>query len=109
MNQCGTLGIPAGTYRCEHCGHARSDILPEKDKLARATEVYDLIIAESARLGGVYSGEHGTGKRKRRDFLRCYGPEAVEQLRRCKAAVDPEFLLNRGNVVTSYVVKAEAV
>jgi glycolate oxidase len=67
--------------------------------LTRATEVYDRIIAESARLGGVYSGEHGTGKRKRRDFLRCYGPEAVEQVRRSKAALDPEFLLNRGDVI----------
>jgi len=79
--------------------HLHFTILPEKEKLVKATEIYDRIIAESARLGGVYSGEHGTGKRKRRDFLRCYGPEAVEQLRRCKAAVDPEFLLNRGNVI----------
>ena len=79
--------------------HLHFTILPEREKLTRATEVYDQIIAESARLGGVYSGEHGTGKRKRRDFLSCYGPEAVEQLRQCKAAVDPEFLLNRGNVV----------
>jgi len=79
--------------------HLHFTILPEQDKLARATEIYDLIIAESARLGGVYSGEHGTGKRKRKDFLRCYGPEAVEQVRKCKAAVDPEFLLNRGNVI----------
>ncbi len=79
--------------------HLHFTILPEKDQLVRATEVYDLIIAESARLGGVYSGEHGTGKRKRRDFLRCYGPDAVRQLGRCKAALDPEFLLNRGNVI----------
>lgn len=79
--------------------HLHFTILPEKKKLARATDVYDRIIAESARLGGVYSGEHGTGKRKRRDFLRCYGPEAVEQVRRSKAAIDPEFLLNRGNVI----------
>jgi len=79
--------------------HLHFTILPEQDKLGRATEIYDLIIAESARLGGVYSGEHGTGKRKRKDFLRCYGPEAVEQVRKCKAAVDPEFLLNRGNVI----------
>ncbi|MDD5677745.1 MAG: FAD-binding oxidoreductase [Kiritimatiellae bacterium] len=79
--------------------HLHFTILPEKEKLVKAVEVYDRIIAESARLGGVYSGEHGTGKRKRRDFLRCYGPEAAEQLRRCKAAVDPEFLLNRGNVI----------
>jgi len=79
--------------------HLHFTILPEKDTLAGATDVYDRIIAESARLGGVYSGEHGTGKRKRRDFLRCYGPEAVEQVRRSKAAIDPEFLLTRGNVV----------
>ncbi len=78
--------------------HLHFTILPDKDKLARATEIYDQIIAESARLGGVYSGEHGTGKRKRRDFLRCYGPEAVAQVWRSKAALDPQFLLNRGNV-----------
>ena len=51
-------------------------------------------------LGGVYSGEHGTGKRKRGDFLACNGPRGVEDIRRTKAALDPEFLLNRGNVVT---------
>jgi D-lactate dehydrogenase (cytochrome) len=79
--------------------HLHFTILPEKEQLAKAVEVYDAIISESARLGGVYSGEHGTGKRKRKDFLRCYGPEAVEDVRRCKAAVDPEFLLNRGNVI----------
>ncbi|MBI3986055.1 MAG: hypothetical protein HY343_04005, partial [Lentisphaerae bacterium] len=80
--------------------HLHFTILPEKTQLKRATEIYDAIVAESARLGGVYSGEHGTGKRKRRDFLQCYGPDAVEQVRRCKAAVDPDFLLNRGNVIS---------
>jgi D-lactate dehydrogenase (cytochrome) len=79
--------------------HLHFTILPEKEKLVKATEIYDQIIAESARLGGVYSGEHGTGKRKRRDFLRCYGLDAVAQVRKCKAAVDPQFLLNRGNVI----------
>lgn len=81
--------------------HLHFTILPEKDSLAKAVAVYDAIVAESARLGGVYSGEHGTGKRKRRDFLRCHGPAAVDQVRQCKAAVDPEFLLNRGNVIGS--------
>lgn len=45
-----------------------------------------------------YSGEHGTGKRKRKDFLGCYGAAAVEEVKWCKAGLDPEFLLNRGNV-----------
>jgi D-lactate dehydrogenase (cytochrome) len=78
--------------------HLHFSILPEKTNLERATELYDRIIAKSAELGGVYSGEHGTGKRKRKDFLRCYNQGALEQVRRCKAAVDPDFLLNRGNV-----------
>jgi len=79
--------------------HLHFTLLPDRANVERATRVYERMVAESARLGGVYSGEHGTGKRKRGDFLQCYGPEAVEQVRRCKAAVDPDFLLNRGNVI----------
>ncbi len=79
--------------------HLHFMILPEANLIERGAAAYDLIIAQSAELGGVYSGEHGTGKRKRNDFLRCYGADAVEQVRRCKAAVDPKFLLNRGNVI----------
>jgi D-lactate dehydrogenase (cytochrome) len=78
--------------------HLHFTILPRAEQLERAVGVYDMIVAKSAELGGVYSGEHGTGKRKRRDFERCYGAAAVDEVRRCKAAVDPEFLLNRGNV-----------
>lgn len=79
--------------------HIHFMILPEKTQLARATQVYEKIIERSAFLGGVYSGEHGTGKRKRNDFIKCYGTDAVEQVRMAKKAVDPYFLLNRGNVI----------
>ena len=78
--------------------HLHFTLLPEKAKLERATELYDLFIAKAVALGGVYSGEHGTGKRKRKDFTVLYKPEVIEQLKRCKAAVDPDFLINRGNV-----------
>ncbi len=52
--------------------HLHFTLLPEKANLEQATELYDQIIAKSAALGGVYSGEHGTGKRKRKDFIRCF-------------------------------------
>lgn len=78
--------------------HIHFMILPEKEQLDRAVELYDKIIAKSAELGGVYSGEHGTGKRKRADFLRCFGSDAVEQVRKTKLALDPDLLLNRGNL-----------
>ena len=81
--------------------HLHFTILPKEEQINDAVSVYDDIIAKSSDLGGVYSGEHGTGKRKRKDFLRCYGEDAVEQVKKCKAAVDPEFILNRGNVFKS--------
>ena len=52
----------------------------------------------SAELGGVYSAEHGTGKRKRNDFKKCYGEGAIEMVRQSKLAVDPDLLLNKGNI-----------
>lgn len=79
--------------------HIHFMILPEKEELERGARVYDMIMEKSAGLGGVYSGEHGTGKRKRGDFLKCCGMEGVDEVRRTKAALDPLFLLNRGNVV----------
>jgi D-lactate dehydrogenase (cytochrome) len=81
--------------------HLHFTLLPHREQLDRGVALYDAIVAKSADLGGVYSGEHGTGKRKRNDFLRCYGPAAIEEVRRCKAAVDPGFVLNRGNVIES--------
>ncbi|MEI6168289.1 MAG: FAD-binding oxidoreductase [bacterium] len=79
--------------------HLHFTLLPQCDQIEKGVALYDAIVAKSAELGGVYSGEHGTGKRKRRDFLRCYGAGAVEDVRRCKAVVDPGFVLNRGNVI----------
>jgi len=81
--------------------HLHFVLLPEPDQQELADGLYDRMVQLSADLGGVYSGEHGTGKSKRRDFLRCYGADAVEQVRRCKAAVDKHLLLNRGNVLPS--------
>ena len=60
---------------------------------------YDYLIDLSAELGGVYSAEHGTGKRKRNDFKKCYGQKAIEMIQLLKKTIDPNFLLNRGNIV----------
>ena len=78
--------------------HLHFTLLPEQKTLKRAAELYDLFIVKAVELGGVYSGEHGTGKRKRKDFMTLYNQAAIEQLKQCKAAIDPDFLINRGNV-----------
>ena len=53
----------------------------------------------SSELGGVYSAEHGTGKRKKNDFKKCYGDEAVNMIINLKKSLDPDLLLNKGNIV----------
>jgi len=78
--------------------HLHFTILPRKDQIELGVQAYDAIVARSAELGGVYSGEHGTGKRKRKDFLRCHGERGVEDVKQSKGAVDPLFLLNHGVV-----------
>ena len=77
-----------------------SDIyaIPSKNQDEQSMKVYDYMIDLSAQLGGVYSAEHGTGKRKRNDFEKCYGKEAVNMIRDSKLAVDPDLLLNKGNI-----------
>ncbi len=78
--------------------HLHFTLLPDQKKLQKATDIYDLFITKTVALNGVYSGEHGTGKRKRKDFLMLYNQAAIDQLRACKTAVDPDLLVNQGNV-----------
>lgn len=79
--------------------HLHFQILPDKKDIEIVIDIYDKIIDKSTEFGGVYSAEHGTGKRKRKDFIKCYGNKAVEQVLISKQSIDPKMLLNRGNVV----------
>ena len=79
--------------------HLHFHLIPSKGQRDMALEVYNYMIDLSAKLGGVYSAEHGTGKRKRNDFKKCYGHEAIQMIQLLKQKIDPCFLLNRGNIV----------
>ena len=79
--------------------HLHFHLIPNQENEAIAIDCYHKIIKLSSDLGGVYSAEHGTGKRKRQDFIDCYGQEAAMQIVICKQSFDPKFLLNTGNVI----------
>ncbi len=79
--------------------HLHFHLIPNNKQEKKCLEIYDYLIDLSASLGGVYSAEHGTGKRKRNDFKKCYGAKAVNMVKALKKTIDPHFLLNRGNVV----------
>jgi len=80
--------------------HLHFHVIYTKEETTIINDLYRKIIQKSAELNGVYSAEHGTGKRKTIDFLECYGEDAVEQVRQCKLSFDPNNILNTGNIIT---------
>ncbi len=57
--------------------------------------VHDLVHA----LGGSIAAEHGVGLIKREELARYGDPVGLDLMRRLKAALDPEDLLNPGKVL----------
>ena len=80
--------------------HLHFHVIYTNDEAPIINDLYRQIIQKSADLDGVYSAEHGTGKRKTIDFFECYGQEAVDQVQQCKLAFDPNNILNTGNIIT---------
>ena len=71
----------------------------EPDIEARDEAVRNELYAAALALGGTVTGEHGIGT-ARRDWLeRQRGREAVDVMRRIKAALDPLGILNPGKVL----------
>ena len=79
--------------------HLHFHLIPNKNNVKQSINIYNKIIDKSAELGGVYSAEHGTGKRKKIDLLKCYNQDAINQILKCKNGFDPNLILNQGNIV----------
>ena len=79
--------------------HLHFHLIHSKKDQDKANTIYNKIVHKSSSLGGVYSAEHGTGKRKRNDFIECYGLEAVKEIKLCKESFDSLTLLNKGNII----------
>ena len=80
--------------------HLHFHLIYDKSEIAMIDKIYRKIIKKSSELDGVYSAEHGTGKRKTIDLIECYGEKAVEQIKDCKLGFDPNLILNKGNMVS---------
>ena len=70
---------------------------------ARLAELKPRLAAELAELvasfGGSFSAEHGVGRLKRPEFLRYKDPLELELMRRLKACLDPNNVMNPGVIV----------
>jgi glycolate oxidase len=71
----------------------------DPDSVARAEAFGAEILAESVRLGGTITGEHGVGVEKLDSMCAQFGAETLEAFFAVKRAFDPAGLLNPGKAV----------
>ena len=67
--------------------------------LERWEAMNEVVHAIVARYGGSFSAEHGIGQLKRDLLRRAKDPAALDVMRRIKAALDPEGLMNPGKML----------
>ncbi|MDO5576417.1 MAG: FAD-linked oxidase C-terminal domain-containing protein, partial [Fibrobacter sp.] len=79
--------------------HLHINMLPSTEKqFDTALALYHDFMFNSCKKGGSISAEHGVGKIKR-DFLGyMYDSSAINQMKKIKQALDPNFLLNNGTL-----------
>lgn len=79
--------------------HIHVNILPRDDTdLLKGLELFDLFARSAVAMGGTVSAEHGIGKIKHRYLQMMYTAQEIKQMRSVKAALDPNMILNRGNL-----------
>ena len=79
--------------------HVHINILPKSESEFKAGQDLMLEFARHAvELGGTVSAEHGLGKRKAHLLALQYAPAEIEAMKEVKRRLDPNWLLNRGNL-----------
>ena len=91
---------------CVHVRPALDLKLSEDETIIR--QLSDKVVALVRKYGGVMWGEHGKGFRSEYTPI-FFGEELYQDLRKIKAAFDPDNRLNPGKIVTPYKSKEKIV
>ena len=84
-----------------HYNLSQPSALAAEDFLAREQALHDAVHDLTHALGGSFSAEHGVGQIKRDEVARYKNPAAVALMRRMKAAIDPNGIMNPGKLLPS--------
>jgi len=80
-------------------GNIHANVIPRSEEdMGRGDEALFELGEEAVRLGGCPLSEHGVGRNavKQELLRRLYGDRGIDQMRRVKAALDPEWKLSPG-------------
>ena len=79
--------------------HIHINILPRNVvELQKGLKLYEQFAIKAVEFGGTVSAEHGIGKMKIKFLELMYSQDQLNEMRAVKLALDPENLLNPGNI-----------
>jgi len=86
--------------------HLHFNMLPKNNiELSLCRQLYGEICSKSVELGGTISAEHGIGKLKTKYLLDMFGEENILQMAKLKKILDPNMILNIGNIFEEKYLK----
>ncbi len=80
--------------------HLHVNILPRtNEEVDEGMRIYQRFARKAVELGGTVSAEHGIGKLKRPFLKVMYGEAGLQEMAAVKKVLDPEWILNPGNMI----------
>jgi D-lactate dehydrogenase (cytochrome) len=80
--------------------HLHVNMLPRNnEEVDQGMDNYMTFARRAVELGGTVAAEHGIGKLKRAFLEVMYGDDGIKEMQAVKKALDPEWLLNRDNMI----------
>jgi D-lactate dehydrogenase (cytochrome) len=80
--------------------HIHVNMLPRNnEEVHQGMENYMTFAKRAIELGGTVAAEHGIGKLKRAFLEAMYGESGIKEMQAVKKALDPKWLINRGNMI----------
>ena len=79
--------------------HVHVNILPRNmEELEKGKAIYKKFAQKAVEYGGSVSAEHGIGKIKHEYLLIMFGKEGIDEMKRVKEALDPQYLFCANNM-----------
>ena len=84
--------------------HIHVNMLPRNnEEVHQGMDNYMTFAKRAVELGGTVAAEHGIGKLKRAFLEAMYGESGIKEMQNVKKALDPKWLINRGNMIPELI------